>query len=315
MFINHFKDLIWSAAYVAIQYISVFAVHFHYSDIFTYHFFNGLLAFNNLYAIQVYETVITELYLATILTVFSILPLIWFHFICYLVSGFYRHEFLRFNRTYAKVLTIFLFESTLCLFIFLPHALGRGVFKGHTVAKIGATVGALDAGAGGADEGRPLVYGGEEKVFDFLPPHPGNPLGFPGWPHLAGPPSSPGVIQIYSYANVANLTARLIIIWVILAIILRTTTWQRRYLPLIIFIMSVWVTPPDIYIQGGLTLALFIYLEGHVWIRLWKARLKRAREGGFPGSGAPHTQRPTTAAGRACGALLAARSPVLPSNP
>lgn len=278
MFITHLKDLIWSAAYVVILFVNIFAVHFHYSEIFTYHFFNGLLAFNNLYAIQVYETVITELYLATILTVFSVLPLIWFHFICYLVSGFYYHEILRFNLTALQALTSFIFESTICIFFFLPHAFGRGIFKA-----------ALSAGghpplsAGGGRPSYPGAFGAGGVV---LQPPPAPPA-FSGGPPRVGYGASDGVLpvavgaegavgvtQIYSYANVVNLTARLIIIWGILAIILRTTIWQRKYLPLIIFIMSVWVTPPDIKIQAVLTLVLFIYLEGHIWIRLWKARLK-----------------------------------------
>lgn len=301
MIITHLKELLLSTAYVSVLFITLFIIHFHYSDIFTYHFFNGLLGFHKLYAFQVYETIITELYLATLLTVLSIFPIIWLHLICYLVSGLYQYEIVRLNKKYTKLLTIFLFESLIFLFIFLPHVLGRSVllYWGGITGPLSSPT-PLGGRAGFTQEDKPTLHippepsplrtiapgelgldspNGESNRLEYITKWESDSVGGPYETEPFGitnlwklDEELTGITQIYSYANVVNLTGRLIILWFILALVLRTMIWQRRYLLYLILIMSIWATPPDIKIQGMLTLTLFLYLEVHMWGRLWKVR-------------------------------------------
>lgn len=231
----HFKDLILTIIYIVFQFIILFFIHYSYSDVFSYYLFFKLFRFKKIYAIQYYEIIFAETATAFFFTILSLLLLIWFHLLIYLITGLYTNEIKTLKKRWILGLSILATEGLFFFFFFLP-----------------------------------LIIGQRELPIDAT--------------HVTGT----SLIQVYSYGNITSLMIKLMLVWLITAIIIKIGVIieirqksssmslkkdllikQRKSLPFILFIMSIWITPPEIRIQIMGLLILILYLEVHILISYW----------------------------------------------
>lgn len=88
------------------------------------------------------------------------------------------------------------------------------------------------------------------------------------------------IMQLTSYSNITEIMGKIIIIWIIMGIIMKiSNSRKRKYIPIIILGLSMWVIPPDIKIQSMLTLVILGRLELYIIISYWRKNIgKRKRE-------------------------------------
>lgn len=239
MIVKHLKEGKWTFIYMILQFIFVLGINYYYSDVLTYYLFNKLLARNALFGIKFYEIILTKLYIATIFSIIFIIPFFGWYLILYFIGGLFLNEYIKIKNFYKELIIWWLTEMIWTMLVIVQCLTNE-----------------KDEGGAGVFDPARLGFGNHQL-------------------NLEGRFE---IIQILSFSNAAGLAAQIIIIWLGIAILLKFSKdieKKRKFIPLIILGMSIWIIPPSLKKQGELTLTLLVYLETKIWLKYWKINRRR----------------------------------------